>query len=97
MRKMVNVLGGVLLLGVAGYYVFSFATADGRVRKFCGEMHAGMSVEELNRYAERVGLGPPARATGVSFLVENKTFGRYGCRVESADGAVKTVAFDASN
>lgn len=87
----------MLLLGIAGYYVFSFATADGRVRKLCGEMHAGMSVADLNRYAEGVGLGPPARSTGISFLVEGKTFGRYGCKVESADGVVKTVAFDSSN
>lgn len=97
MRYIVNLVGGLLLIGVIGYYIASFATADGRVRKMCQKMHAGMSITELNRYADDVGLGPPARSTGTSFVVEGKTFGRYGCKVQAVDGVVQAVEFDASN
>lgn len=97
LRYIVNLVGGLLLIGVTAFYIASFATADSRVRKLCQKMHAGMSVTELNRYAEDVGLSPPARSAGTSFLVEGKTFGRYGCKVEAVDGVVKTVEFDASN
>lgn len=96
-RYMVNLIGGLLLIGVIGFYIVSFATADSRVRKLCGKIHAGMSVTELNQYAKDVGLGPSARSAGTSFLVERKSFGRYGCKVEAVNGVVQTVGFDASN
>jgi len=96
-RYMINLIGGLLLIGVIGFYVVSFATADSRVRKLCGEMHAGMSITALNQYAKDAGLGPAARSAGTSFLVEQKTFGRYGCKIEAIDGVVRTVGFDASN
>lgn len=97
MRNMINLVGGLLMIGLVSSYFFSFSTADGRVRKLCGKVQPGMTIAELNRYAEGVGLGPPARTSGTSFLVERKTFGRYGCKVEAANGVVRTVTFDASN
>lgn len=97
LRVAVNVIGGVALLGFCAYYISSFATAETRVRAMCGKMTSGMTVADLNAYAAKVGLGPPARAAGTSFVVEGKTFGRYGCRVEAADGVVKSARYDASN
>ena len=97
MRAAMNVVAGLVLLGIGAYYVTNFATANSRVKRECTKINAGMSVADLNAYAASMGLGPPARANGTSFVVESKTFGRYGCRVEAADGVVKSAKFDASN
>ena len=93
-RRVANTVAGLLLLGALGLYVGNFATADSRVRKLCMEMHEGISVANLNRYAEQHRLGPRARASGTSFVVETTTFGRNGCKVEAADGVVRRVEFN---
>ena len=97
MRGAINILGGLLLLGVVIYYVSNFVTADTRVRNLCSKVTVGMTTDNLNAYAGRVGLGPPARSSGTSFLVESKTFGRYGCRVEATDGVIRSAKYDVSN
>ncbi len=96
-RPVLNVAAGVVLLGVATYYVANFASAGTRVRDLCGKMSIGMTVDSLNAFADEVGLGPPARPSGTSFVVEGETFGRYGCRVEAMDGIVKSVKYDSSD
>lgn len=52
-----------------------------------------MSVAELREYADEQGLGPPPKESGVSFLVEGKTFGRWGCEVVTEAGYVKHVKY----
>jgi hypothetical protein len=96
-RYAIKRIGAWMLLGALGWYVVSFATADGRVRRLCAEIRPGVSVVALNRYADGVGLGPPARLVGTSFMVERKTFARYGCEIEAVDGTVQAIQFDASN
>jgi hypothetical protein len=56
-----------------------------------------MTVAQLRDFAEARGLTPPKGPSGVRFPVEDKTFGRYGCRVEFADGVVRSSRYDASN
>jgi len=87
--------GRSVLLIVFGWILLSsywFATAEGRVRKLCGNMHEGMPIAKLDQYASDNGLRSRAtRSSGVSFLVESKTFGRHGCKVETAEGVVQKV------
>ncbi len=97
MRSVVSLVGGLLLLAALGYYVSLFVTADTRVHKLCDKIAVGMTVSEVASLAREAGLGPAPKPAGVSFLVEKKTFGRYGCRVETADGIVRTSKFDVSN
>ena len=97
MRSIVSLVGSLLLLAALGYYVSLFVTADTRVHKLCDTITAGMSVQEVASLARDAGLGPAPKPAGVSFLVEKKTFGRYGCRVETADGIVRTSKYDLSN
>jgi hypothetical protein len=96
-RAATNFLGGIVLLAAILYFAAEFATADSRVWNLCRKITPGMSVSDLNAYADRVGLGPPARPTGTSFVVEKKTLGRYGCRIETAEETVRSAKYDVSN
>ena len=82
------------MVGAVVYTIMVYATAETRVRELCSKITVGMTVSDLNTYARRVGLGPPAYSDGTSFVVEHKTFGRYGCRVEAAGGNVRSVTYD---
>ena len=97
MRKAVNVGGGLLLLVLIGYQVYAYATAETRVRSLCSMIHPGMTLAELRAFSSASGLGPAPESSGVRFMVERKTFGRYGCRLELADGVVQTARYDRSN
>ena len=58
---------------------------------------SGMTLAELRAFSSASGLGPAPESSGVRFMVERKTFGRYGCRLELADGVVQTARYDRSN
>jgi hypothetical protein len=92
-----NLVGGLVLLGILLYFLSNFAAADHRVRDLCSKITVGMTIGDLNKYVERVGLAPPASFSGTSFVVEKKTFGRYGCRIEASDGVVRSSKYDVSN
>jgi hypothetical protein len=90
-------VGRLFLLAIVCWVIlmfYWFASAETRVQALCAEISAGMPVAELNRFASRNGLRPPVVTSGgTSFLVEAKTFGRHGCRVETADGMVRSVDY----
>ena len=85
------------MLLVLGYCVGVYLTADGRVQELCRAIKPGMTLAELNAFAKSAGLGPQARPNGESSLVEDRTFGRYGCRVDVRDNEVKAVRFEYRN
>jgi len=91
MRKSLNMVAGLGLLTLLVYGISSFFTAPSRVEKLCLGISIGMSVDELNTYARRVGLNPPVSSGGEHSLVEDRSFGRYGCRVDIENGKVKSV------
>jgi len=83
-RSIVNFVIGLSFIAVVGLYFVQFITADRRVKELCAEIRPGMRVVDVNQYAKSVGLGPPAKVTGTSFLVERRTFGRYGTLVHGS-------------
>lgn len=97
LRRIVNIVGGFVVIFIIGYYVYSFIGAESRVRNLCGKISIGMSINSLNSYAKSVGLGPSVHGSGTNFLVESKTFGRYGCEVEVDRGIVTSVKYNQSN
>jgi hypothetical protein len=91
-------LVGLLLLVMIALFVRNMFTADRRVRAECEMLTPGMTVNDLNTFAETHGLAPPVtKQSGTAIVVESKTFGRYGCRVELDAGRIKNVSFDASD
>jgi hypothetical protein len=92
-RRLLNTIGGLLLLGGLGYYVYGFASAESRLMALCADIKPGTSVEALRELALAHGLKTP-RGEGINYLVETKTFGRYGCKVAVENKVVKESRYD---
>lgn len=87
------VSAGLVLAGGISYCTYNFASAEGRVRELCSEIQPGMPGLQLREFARAHRLGPPPGESGVSYIVESKSFGRYGCKVLLEDGFVKTAEY----
>jgi len=92
--KTVNLFVGLMLVGGISYCSYSFASAENRVRILCSEIQPGMSIPHLREFASVNGLGPKPRESGVSYIGETKTFGRFGCKVLVESGVVKTAEYN---
>jgi hypothetical protein len=92
-RQAANTFLGILILGSLAYCGYGYATAERRVRALCAEISPGMSIEWLRSFADLHGLKNPPQQSGQSYLVESRTFGRYGCRVDTENGEVKYSTF----
>lgn len=94
LRRRIN--QAALLLFAAGifYFIFGFATAEARVKKLCLEIHSGMKLAQLQAFGHKHGLRLPQRENGTEWMVEKRTYGRYGCRVELEAGEVKHAYYE---
>jgi hypothetical protein len=92
-RKTVTLLVSFVLLGGMGYCSYNYLSAEDRIRAVCAKIQPGMKFAQLHAFAEQHGLKKPRSETGPNFLVEAKTFGRYGCTVVMEAGAVKSVEY----
>lgn len=81
-----------VVVGIS-YCTYNFTTAESRLRAICAEIQPGMSVAELREYADEQGLGPPPKESGVSFIVEGKSVGRWGCEIATESGYVKDAKY----
>ena len=85
----------VLVLSSTSYVFFSFISADGRLKKVCSQIKPGMPVAELRAFGKKHGVGPqPSGESGVHYMVESRTFGRYGCKVTLEAGIVKSADYN---
>ena len=89
-NKSLPYLGGVLLIGSLSYLANH---PDDRVQRVCRQAQVGSSVEDLNRYANEVGVSSRIVPTGTTSLVAGKTHGSYRCEIEAIDGVVRDVKF----
>jgi len=94
LRKTFNLFVGLALIGSIGYCSYNFASAESRMRNLCSEIQPGMSTQHLQEFASVNGLGPKPRESGVSYIVESKTFGRFGCKVLVEGGVVKAAEYN---
>lgn len=63
---------------------YLFGPAEWRVKKLCPQ-RVGLSYEELTVFGKKHGLKRPYRREGITFMVETKSYGRWGCEVEMKD------------
>jgi hypothetical protein len=87
-RSIAYLAFGALVVGGVGYGTYGFASAEARVQKLCADIKPGLSLSDLQRFASEQGLGHAPQNAGISYLAENRSFGRYGCRVTIEKGAV---------
>lgn len=83
---------GAATAGVA-FCTVNFMTAESRVRSLCEQIAPGMTLDTLQIFAQGNGLGPSPRGDGPRYLVESRTFGRFGCKVHIEAGTVKTASY----
>ena len=50
-------------------------------------------MDELRDFAARHGLNAPRNPSGAGFMVESRTFGRYGCQLELANGRLVSAQY----
>ncbi|NQD35618.1 hypothetical protein HPT27_01200 [Permianibacter sp. IMCC34836] len=94
-RKVVSIVFVVFAVSSISYCAYSYGTAETRVKELCGEIKPGMSISELRAFGLAKGLGPePHNESGVNFMVERKTYGRYGCKIVIESGVVKGAQYD---
>jgi len=87
-RKIAYFAFGALVVGGVSYCTYGFASAQERVQKLCADINPGLTLSDLQRFASEQGLGRAPQIAGVNYLMENRSFGRYGCRVTIEKGAV---------
>lgn len=89
---------GVLILSIICYTFYNFITAEQRIKQICSQINPGLSMSGLKDFSVNHGLNPPPnRESGVVFMVEYKTFGRYGCQITLENGSVKKVEYTFSD
>jgi len=91
--RTVYFVAGLALIGSIGYCAYGYGSAETRIRGLCAQFKQGMPISELRNFAMEHGLRPPTSDSGVSFLVEGRTFGRFGCKVTLEGGVVRTSEY----
>jgi len=93
-HRILKVIGVLVLAGIS-YVFYSFISAEGRLKEVCSQIKPGMPVAELRAFGKKHGLGPqPSGESGVHYMVESRTFGRYGCKVTLEAGIVKSADYN---
>lgn len=93
MRRLILVFVVLGVLWTGAYYTYGYLTAATRIAEICAQVRPGMTLDELRRFGIRHGLVGRTVDTGVIHLVEGRTFGRYGCKIELEKGIVKASAY----
>jgi len=89
-----NFIAILIVIGGTSYCTYNFSTAEKRVKKLCSKIERGFKYSELVEFALKNGLGPEPKQSGLSIIVESKTFGRWGCLIELERGVVKNVEYN---
>lgn len=82
------VFGVPLLFGIA-YFYFALSTGEKRMTAVCDKIKPGTTLAQLKELAEEHGLVVPRADSGVAYLAESRTYGRFACRVTLDAGIVK--------
>ena len=87
-----------LCLGLyVGYFYYSLVTGEARVAALCQDIKAGMTLEELRRFAEDNGFNSPSRnltdTAPSTYLSERRSMGRHLCEIQLEKGKVKAARY----
>lgn len=92
-RKAIHFMAGASILCTLSFCTYSFSTAETRMIETCNQISQGMPIYELKEFAVNNGLNPPHKESGITFLAEKKTFGRWACQVELLNGSVQSAKY----
>jgi len=81
------------MLVALAYHVYGYVSAERRLRATCALIQPGASLKELAAFARDHGLNEPSRLYRPTYLMEPRTFGRYGCRVDVEGDRVSSSTY----
>jgi hypothetical protein len=84
---------GVPLVFGATYFYYAVSTGEKRMTAVCAQIQPGMNLAQLKGLAEEHGLTAPHRDSGVTYLGESRTYGRFACKVVLDAGIVKSSEY----
>ena len=93
MRRVMGLLIVFGILWAGAYYTYGYLTAATRLAALCSAIKPGLTLAELRKFGTQHGLLGRTAESGESFLVERRTFGRYGCRILIEHGIVSQSAY----
>lgn len=95
LRHAINIVMGILIVGYITYFLYHYATAESRIRALCNQIKPSMTLLQLNMIAKEHGMSKISNnQSGIHFMVENITFGRYGCKIIFEIGVVKNAEYN---
>ncbi len=87
------VFGFPLLFGTA-YYYYAMSTGEKRMTAVCSQIQPGMDLAQLTSVADEHGLTRPSKDSGVMYLAEARTYGRFACKIAFDAGIVKSSEYN---
>lgn len=85
---------GLAFVVYLAYFYYSLATAEDRVRPICTGIKAGTTVPQLEQISKDNGMTTTTDHGGFGYIVERRSFGRYGCRITFASGVVAKAEYN---
>ena len=93
-RRLLNVIGGFLLLGFVGYYVvWPFLVGPGQMSNFCKALVIGSSLDEIQDQVAKRGYRLRIDETGSGPIFDPRSMARFICQVEFAQGRLTAARY----
>ena len=93
LKGLLFVFGVPVLFGIS-YFYYAMSTGEKRMTQVCGQIKPGMSLAQLKAHAEEHGLKAPSTNSGITYLAESRTYGRFACKVVLDSGIVKSSEYN---
>jgi hypothetical protein len=92
-RKSIVTIFGIVILSGISHCTYNFVSAESRVRAVCEQIRPGMAVDQLREFVAAQGFFPEPKESGVSYVAETRTYGRFGCEVVAEAGYVRKATY----
>ena len=92
LRRRLNTLVGLLILGGLAWLYHPLLTGESRVRAFCESLTPGSSLGEVRAAARKLDFGITEHADD-ALIHEASSFGRFICQVKFHDGKLLTSVY----
>lgn len=93
LRRLLNIIGGYLLLGFIGYTVWPFLAGPGQMSSFCQTLTMGSSLDEIQKKVANHGYRLRIDEKGAGPIVDMRSMGRFICHVEFSQGRLTSARY----
>ena len=81
-RKRLNLILGVVVLGVLVYWLYPFMAGGPNMKAFCRTLQVGMTQQDVERAVADAGFRLSLGMQPKSFVHDPRAFGRFICEVD---------------